>query len=252
MADTNHAHHPPPAAPSGEREALVLVKAGGPVAGARSVPPAAAGEAARQAGRIARRAFDVLIASLALLCLLPLLLVVAALIKLDTPGPILFRQRRLGKDMRPFTVLKFRTMRTDATCDAHVRYIAEAARSKNGANGSTLQKLTDDPRVTPVGRTLRRLSIDEIPQLFNVLVGHMALVGPRPAIEYELEHYEAVHFRRFDVRPGITGLWQVSGRNALGFKEMLDLDAEYTSYATLRTDLRILVRTPRAAIRNAA
>lgn len=222
------------------------------VAGASTARRVLRGEALRRAGPTARRALDVAVAALLLLLLLPLLLVLAALIKLDSPGPILFRQRRLGKNMRPFPVLKFRTMRTDATSEAHVRYIAQLAQSPNGGGGSTLKKLTNDPRVTRVGRTLRRLSIDEIPQLFNVLAGQMALVGPRPAIEYELEHYEPVHFERFKVRPGITGLWQVSGRNALGFKDMLDLDAEYASGATLGTDLRILVRTPRAAIRNAA
>jgi lipopolysaccharide/colanic/teichoic acid biosynthesis glycosyltransferase len=252
MADLNLADQPPVAAPAAKRDALVLAGAGRPVAGASAAPPVAAREAARQATLIARRALDLVLATVALLLLLVLLVVIAVLIKLDTPGPILFRQRRLGKDMRPFTVLKFRTMRTDATSDAHMRYIAEAARSADGRDGSTLKKLTDDPRVTRVGRTLRRLSIDEIPQLFNVIAGQMALVGPRPAIEYELEHYEPAHFERFNVRPGITGLWQVSGRSTLGFKDMLDLDAAYATHATFATDVRILVRTPAAAVRNAA
>ncbi len=252
MADTKLADHPLLPARAGEKTLLVPSAARRPIVGPGAVPPEPAGAAAGQAGLFARRTLDVVLATLVLLCLLPLLLVVAALIKLDSPGPILFRQRRLGKDMHPFTVLKLRTMRTDATSEAHMRYIAQLAQAQNGDDGSTLKKLTDDPRVTRVGHTLRRLSIDEVPQLFNVLVGQMALVGPRPAIEYELEHYEPVHFERFDVRPGITGLWQVSGRNALGFQEMLDLDAEYATHATLGTDLRILVRTPRAAIRNAA
>ncbi len=252
MADTKFSNPPPVSAHAAGRDAPTLAEARGPVIVASAAPPVAAGEATRQAGLIARRGLDVVVATLVLLCLLPLLLVVAALIKLDTPGPILFRQRRLGKDMHPFTVLKFRTMRTDATSDAHMRYIAQLAQSQNGGDDSTLKKLTDDPRITRVGRTLRRLSIDELPQLVNVLLGQMALVGPRPAIEYELEHYEPVHFERFQVPPGITGLWQVSGRSALGFTEMLDLDAEYATHATLGTDLKILVRTPRAAIRNAA
>lgn len=206
----------------------------------------------RQAAKLARRALDVLIATLVLLCLAPALLVVAALIKLDTPGPVFFRQRRLGKDMRPFTLLKYRTMGTDATPEAHRRYIAEPIRHESGSGGSPLKKLTDDPRVTRVGRTLRRLSIDEVPQLLNVVAGQMALVGPRPAIDYELEHYEPVHFDRFNVRPGLTGLWQVSGRSALSFNDMLYLDAQYAVRPTFATDLRILARTPGAAIRNAA
>ena len=246
MADTQLAQRPPAAAARQD----VRDRAGGgrPAAGAG----AADARAATHAVRIARRGLDLVVATLVLVFLSPLLLVVAAIIKLDTPGPILFRQRRLGKDMRPFTVLKFRTMRTDTTAEAHMRYIAEAAQAQDGGDGSTLKKLTDAPRVTRVGRTLRRLSIDELPQLFNVHAGQMALVGPRPAIEYELEHYEPSHFERFNVRPGITGLWQVSGRSALGFRDMLDLDAEYATQATLGTDLRILVRTPRAAVRNAA
>ncbi len=204
------------------------------------------------AGTIARRGLDVILASALLLCLLPLLLIVAALIKLDAPGPVLFRQRRLGKGMRPFTVLKFRTMAQNAPSEAHMRYIAQLAQAENGGEVSQLKKLTHDPRVTRVGRTLRRLSVDEIPQLFNVLAGQMALVGPRPALDYEIQYYEPGHFERFRVCPGITGLWQVSGRSSLGFKEMLDLDAEYAATATVGTDLRILARTPGAAFRNAA
>lgn len=192
-----------------------------------------------------------LAASLLLLLLVPLLLIVAILVKLDSPGPILFRQRRLGREMRPFTVLKFRTMMPDASSELHSRYIAQLAQGEQGG-GSELQKLTDDPRVTRLGRILRRLSIDELPQLLNVITGRMALVGPRPAIEYELDHYEPAHFARFDVRPGITGLWQVSGRSRVGFREMLDLDAEYAGNASFTTDLKILARTPRAAVRDAA
>ena len=207
--------------------------------------------AALRAAGVARRVLDVLIATLLLLCLLPALLVVALLIKLDTPGPVFFRQRRLGKDMRPFTVLKFRTMAAGASSEPHRRYI-EALANGEGGDGATLKKLTDDPRVTRVGRTLRRLSIDEIPQLLNVLAGQMALVGPRPAIDYELEHYEPAHFARFNVRPGITGLWQVSGRSKLDFREMLEMDAQYALRPTFATDVRILLRTLGAAVRNAA
>lgn len=203
-------------------------------------------------GSAARRAFDVLVAVLLLVVLMPVLLVVALLVKLDTPGPVLFRQRRLGEGLRPFTVLKFRTMATGASSEPHSRYIAQLAQGTDVGDGSELRKLTDDPRVTRLGRVLRRLSIDELPQLLNVVAGSMALVGPRPALDYELDFYEPGHFARFDVRPGITGLWQVSGRSRVGFKEMLDLDVEYARTESFLADLKILARTPRAAIHDAA
>lgn len=235
----------PPA--SAERESLVLAEPAAHV----TARPIASGDGLAQAGRFARRVVDVVAAALLLVCLLPLLLIVALLIKLDSPGPVLFRQRRLGKDLRPFTMLKFRTMEADAKADAHIDFIAKSTRAEDGPRGS-LKKLTDDPRITRVGRPLRRLSIDELPQLLNVLAGHMALVGPRPALDYELDFYEPAHFDRFGVRPGITGLWQVSGRSSVGFTQMLDLDTEYARTATFATDVRILVRTPWAAIRDAA
>lgn len=232
-----------------EKDLVIADGVGFARAHARSA--AVPGPAARL-GLSARRALDVLAAVTLLLLLAPFLLVVALMIRLDSPGPALFRQRRLGKDARPFTVLKFRTMRADAAPELHSRYIAELARGNPGGEPSALKKLTDDPRVTRLGRTLRRLSIDELPQLLNVVAGQMALVGPRPSIEYELEHYEPAHFGRFAVRPGITGLWQVSGRNRVGFKDMLDLDAEYASTATFGADVKILLRTPRAAMKDAA
>jgi lipopolysaccharide/colanic/teichoic acid biosynthesis glycosyltransferase len=217
--------------------------------------PASQGQAEQEASlrvaHAARRGLDLLVATIVLLLLAPLLLLVALLIKLDSPGPVFFRQSRMGKEAAPFNVFKFRTMQANAAPELHSRYIAQLARGEC-ANGQALKKLTDDPRVTRLGRVLRRLSIDELPQLFNVLANDMALVGPRPAIEYELQYYEPQHFARFTVRPGITGLWQVSGRNSLGFKEMLDLDAEYAASATFATDMKILARTPLAAIRQAA
>lgn len=208
--------------------------------------------AARRWHLAAKRTIDFTLALLFLVIVMPLLVAIAIVIKLDSPGPVFFRQRRLGRDMRPFTVLKFRTMAADAAPDRHREYIAELARCGYADDGEGLKKLTDDPRVTRVGRVLRRLSIDEVPQLINVVCGQMSLVGPRPALEYELEHYDAPHFDRFRVRPGLTGLWQVSGRNRLGFKRMLELDAEYARTATLATDFLILARTPGAAIRHAA
>ena len=201
--------------------------------------------------RASKRALDVAFALSALLALVPLLLIVAIAIKLDSRGPLLFRQRRYGRDLEPFTVLKFRTMHPEVSDARHRAYIASLA-AGNGDEQEGLKKLTDDPRVTRVGRVLRRFSLDELPQFANVLTGTMSLIGPRPALDYELEHYQARHFQRFSVRPGLSGLWQVSGRNELGFNQMLDLDVEYARNCTFTTDLRVFVRTPLAMVRGAA
>jgi lipopolysaccharide/colanic/teichoic acid biosynthesis glycosyltransferase len=195
---------------------------------------------------LAKHPFDVAVALLLIVTILPVLLLLALIVKLDSPGPILFRQRRMGMGMREFSMLKFRTMYPEAPSELHERFIAQLA-SPNHAD-RTLNKLTEDPRVTRAGRMLRRLSLDELPQLFNVLGRRMSLVGPRPAIPYELAHYRPADFERFSVRPGLTGLWQVSGRSKLGFREMLELDVEYARNATLAADARILARTPRAVI----
>ncbi len=198
-----------------------------------------------------KRGFDIAFALLALVALVPLLAIVAIAIKLDSRGPLLFRQRRYGRDMRPFTVLKFRTMTDGASAEAHRAYIASLA-SGDEDRSPGLKKLVDDPRVTRVGHLLRRFSIDELPQFVNVLLGSMSLIGPRPAIAYELEHYRVRHYERFAVRPGLSGLWQVSGRNEVGFNEMLDLDVEYAQNCSFTTDLRVFVRTPLAMVRGAA
>jgi lipopolysaccharide/colanic/teichoic acid biosynthesis glycosyltransferase len=187
-----------------------------------------------------------------LLVLAPLLVVTAIVIKLESPGPALFRQRRLGMNTTAFRMWKFRTMWSGVSSDRHRRYIADLAKLPMEAGNGGLYKLIDDPRVTRVGRFLRRTSVDELPQLVNVLLGHMSLTGPRPALDYELAHYALHHFERFLVRPGLTGLWQVAGRNQLGFIQMLDLDVAYARHATFMTDMRILVRTPRAALSNTA
>ncbi len=193
----------------------------------------------------AKRIFDIASSLTLIVLLLPLMALIAALVRLDSRGPALFRQRRLGIGLKTFSVLKFRTMHTGVSSELHKRYIAELARGEHEESGG-LKKLTRDPRVTRVGALLRKISLDELPQLFNVLAGQMSLVGPRPALDYELEHYAPVHFQRFNIRPGITGLWQVSGRSELGFTEMLELDAQYARDADLTTDVRILLRTPRA------
>jgi len=197
-----------------------------------------------------KRVIDVAGSAIALVVLSPLLLVLAAAVVIDSGRPVLFRQVRLGRALSEFRVIKFRTMKFGAAPDMHREYIAKLAAGMVGEDG--LKKLTADPRVTRVGRFLRKTSLDELPQLANVFLGHMSLVGPRPALDYELEHYRERHFERFAVKPGITGLWQVSGRSTLGFTEMLDLDADYARTGGPLTDLKILAKTPMAAISKAA
>ena len=197
-----------------------------------------------------KRVIDVVGALTVMALFSPLLLLIALAIKLDTRGPVLFRQARLGQRLEEFTVLKFRTMKFDSSPELHRAYIAKLAAGQ--ADEDDIKKLTKDPRITRVGTFLRRTSLDELPQLVNVLRGEMSLVGPRPALDYELEHYQERHFERFAVKPGMTGLWQVSGRNRVGFTEMLDLDVDYARTSGFLLDMKILVKTPVAAVSGAA
>jgi exopolysaccharide biosynthesis polyprenyl glycosylphosphotransferase len=194
-----------------------------------------------------KRVSDLVISSLALMLLFPLWLMIALLIKIDSRGPIFYRQERVGMDGRIFLVYKFRTMRTDADSEIHREYqkkfIAGHAEANVGDVKKPAYKLRDDPRVTRVGRTLRRFSLDEAPQLFNVLLGDMSVVGPRPPIPYEVEAYELRHRKRLDMKPGVTGLWQVSGRNRLSFEEMVKLDLFYIENWSLLFDMKITLRT---------
>ena len=197
--------------------------------------------------RIVKRGMDILVASFALAVLAPLWLVIAALIKLDSPGGVFYKQERVGMDGRIFLFLKFRTMQTGADDAAHRdyqrKYIAGQAETNLGDEARPVYKLRTDPRVTRVGRVLRRLSLDELPQLLNVLRGDMSVVGPRPPIPYEVEAYELWHRKRLDMKPGLTGLWQVSGRNRLSFEEMVRLDLFYIENWSLLLDLKIILRT---------
>ncbi len=186
--------------------------------------------------RLCKRAVDVVVAAVALLLLSPLLLIVALAIKLDSPGPVLFRQLRVGRGGRQFWFYKFRSMRADAE-QAFWELVEQ-----NEVKGPIF-KIRNDPRITRVGRFIRRTSIDELPQLFNVLQGDMSLVGPRPPIPHEVERYEDWHRRRLEVSPGITGLWQVSGRSLLTFDEMVLLDLWYIENWSLGLDLKIILRT---------
>ena len=199
---------------------------------------------------VIKRAIDLVGSAVLLVLLSPLFAVLALATVLDSGRPVLFRQVRLARGLREFRVLKFRTMKLGASSEMHEDYIKKLATGQ--ADEDSLKKLAADPRVTRVGGFLRKTSLDELPQLVNVFLGNMSLVGPRPALEYELQYYKDEHYDRFAVKPGMTGLWQVSGRNELGFIEMLDLDADYARTGGLLTDIKILVKTPMAAISKAA
>jgi lipopolysaccharide/colanic/teichoic acid biosynthesis glycosyltransferase len=177
------------------------------------------------------RLLDIVVSLILLVATLPLMLVIALAIRIDSPGSPLFRQRRVGRRLAPFTVNKFRTMRTDAGHDVHRSYVIG------------LITRTADQRVTRVGRVLRKSSLDELPQLWNVLVGEMSLVGPRPSLAYEVERYPADWMLRFSVKPGITGLWQVSGRSRLTWEQMIRLDEEYVRHRSFWGNVRILLLT---------
>jgi exopolysaccharide biosynthesis polyprenyl glycosylphosphotransferase len=191
--------------------------------------------------RVAKEVFDRTAAALGLLVAAPVLLALVLAIRVETPGPAIFRQERIGRNDKHFTVFKLRTM----THDAEDRL--SALLSHNDADGA-LFKMRADPRVTRVGRLLRRYSLDELPQLFNVVLGQMSLVGPRPALPSEVGSYAHDVRRRMVVKPGLTGLWQVSGRSNLPWEEAVRLDLRYVENWSLMLDVWILCRTVRAVL----
>jgi lipopolysaccharide/colanic/teichoic acid biosynthesis glycosyltransferase len=195
--------------------------------------------------RLGKRVFDATVAAVLLTLLLPLSAVVALLVVTTSRGGPLYRQVRVGRGGRAFVMYKFRTMRTGSTDEVHRAYVRRLLTDDQPPVGGSrgLYKLEADPRVTRVGRLLRRTSIDELPQLWNVLTGDMSLVGPRPALPYEAELFSATHRERFLVPPGLTGLWQVSGRSKLPMRAGLDLDVEYVRRQSFRLDLVILLKT---------
>jgi exopolysaccharide biosynthesis polyprenyl glycosylphosphotransferase len=200
----------------------------------------------------AKRSADA-VASLILLTILsPLLLLIAGLVKLKSPGPVLFKQVRIGQNAKPFSMLKFRTMRVNADHGIHQAFVTELINGTGQARDGEkkeLFKIVNDPRVTTIGRILRKTSLDELPQLWNVLRGDMSLVGPRPPLPYEVEQYKAWHRRRvLEAKPGITGLWQVTGRSRTTFDEMVRLDLRYAKTRSIWADLKILLATPGAVI----
>jgi lipopolysaccharide/colanic/teichoic acid biosynthesis glycosyltransferase len=196
-----------------------------------------------------RRTLDLFVATILLLLVLPLVALIALAIRIDSNGPVLFRQRRVGRGQRQFTMLKFRTMRHDADASRHRKYVQTLIDGTDHPERGRLYKLSVDDRITRVGRILRSWSLDELPQLLNVLRGHMALVGPRPVIPYEVEMYPEEYLRRFAVKPGLTGLWQVSGRNERTYDEMVSFDIQYAEAASLFLDLRILAKTVPVVLR---
>jgi len=203
---------------------------------------------------VTKRIMDIVGSALGLLIAAPFFLVIAVAIKLTSKGPVFFRQQRIGHFGKPFIFLKFRSMYLNNDPKIHLDYIRQlisgtADRQPSNGNGHGIYKLTTDPRVTRAGAFLRRTSLDELPQLINVLRGEMSLVGPRPPIPYEVDTYQTWHRRRvLEAKPGITGLWQVSGRSRVKFDEMVRLDVRYAMQRSLWLDLKILLLTPRAVI----
>jgi lipopolysaccharide/colanic/teichoic acid biosynthesis glycosyltransferase len=209
---------------------------------------------ARWISRAVKRTIDLIGSITGLLLLSPVMLAVAVGIKATSPGPVLFRQRRIGQHGVPFTFLKFRSMHAVNDPQIHRDYVTRLIAGDSGtrhcdSNGKVSFKLTHDPRVTRLGRLLRRTSLDELPQLLNVVMGTMSLVGPRPPIAYEVAAYDVWHRRRLlEMKPGITGLWQVSGRSSRSFDEMVRLDIRYAQRWSTGLDLRILLKTPGAVL----
>lgn len=183
-----------------------------------------------------KRLFDLSVGLLAFVFVIPIVPLIALMIKLDSPGPVFYRQDRIGRGGRPFRFYKFRSMYREAD-----RRRTELE-SRNEQEGPVF-KIKADPRITPVGQFLRRSSVDEIPQILNVLRGDMSIVGPRPPLPVEVARYQPWHRRRLDVKPGITCLWQIAGRSQIGFDEWMRLDMEYLRTRSLRTDLAIFLKT---------
>jgi lipopolysaccharide/colanic/teichoic acid biosynthesis glycosyltransferase len=204
----------------------------------------------RTAGKyqiVIKRALDVTVSLLLLIICAPIFVLVAGLVRFSSPGPVLFAQERVGKDGKLFCMYKFRTMFREAESAVHRAYYVALIRGQAQPVGGKY-KLVDDPRITPAGRLLRRFSLDELPQLINILRGDMSLVGPRPPIPYEVDLYTSRERARLMVAPGLTGLWQVSGRSLLDFDDMVRLDLMYIERWSLWSDLVILLRTPRAVL----
>jgi lipopolysaccharide/colanic/teichoic acid biosynthesis glycosyltransferase len=203
-----------------------------------------------QLQQFAKRTLDIIISALGIILLAPLFIILWLAIRLDSPGPAIFQQRRVGRSEKLFTCLKFRTLYHDATEEVHRQALRRLrAGERLSDDPKSPYKQTNDSRVTRFGHWLRRTSLDELPQLINVLRGEMSIVGPRPAIPYELEYYQEWHHERHDVKPGITGPWQVVGRGRLKLEEMLELDVEYVKTWSIWTDLKLIALTIPSVVR---
>ncbi|HEY6272592.1 MAG TPA: sugar transferase [Terriglobales bacterium] len=208
----------------------------------------------RKLALLIKRLIDIGGGAAALLVFSPVVALIAVAVKLTSKGPILYRQVRIGQYGRRFTFLKFRSMYVNSSATIHQEYVQSLIRGGNGPQPAAavpgqVYKIKHDPRVTPLGRFLRKTSLDELPQFLNVLKGEMSLVGPRPPIPYEMAAYDTWHRRRLlEAKPGVTGLWQVSGRSRTTFDEMVRLDLRYAKAWSLWLDLRILAQTPRAVL----
>jgi lipopolysaccharide/colanic/teichoic acid biosynthesis glycosyltransferase len=202
----------------------------------------------------AKRTIDIMLSLALIVIVVPLLVFLCLLVRSTSAGPALFRQERLGRDKQPFTLLKLRTMYINNDDRVHRDYVTRmlSADHTAPAGNSGLFKLDADPRKTPLGTWLRRTSLDELPQFFNVLHGEMSLVGPRPVLPWEAEMFEEAHQQRFVVKPGITGLWQVNGRSRLSMRRAIELDVEYVARRNVTLDLAILLRTVPALFRGGA
>lgn len=210
----------------------------------------------RQSALAIKRAIDLLGSLFLLLIFSPLLIVIALTVKLTSQGPVLFKQQRVGQFGKCFTFLKFRSMYVNCDHAVHRQFVTQLIASDTPhqsptENGKRLYKLTNDKRITRIGKFLRKTSLDELPQFFNVLTGDMSLVGPRPPIPYELAVYKSWHRLRLGVKPGITGLWQVSGRSRVKFDDMVRLDLRYATSWSPWLDIKILLQTPLAVIKGA-
>jgi exopolysaccharide biosynthesis polyprenyl glycosylphosphotransferase len=208
---------------------------------------------AKKLSFLVKRGIDIVGSAAALLFFSPLFVAIAVLVKLTSKGPVLFKQDRLGQFGKTFTCLKFRSMHANNDLKIHQEFmknlISGAYEGKGDGKSKRVFKMTNDPRITRIGRILRRSSLDELPQFFNVLKGDMSLVGPRPPLAYEYEEYDLWHRRRvLEVKPGITGLWQVKGRSRVSFDEMVRLDLRYARTWSIALDLRILAQTPLAVL----
>jgi exopolysaccharide biosynthesis polyprenyl glycosylphosphotransferase len=220
-------------------------------------PDLASPKPVKKRSLILKRIVDIIGSISCIVLLSPLLLLIAFLVEATSEGPALFRQERLGRHGRKFNMLKFRSMYMDNDPGIHKRYIKnliecrkESSTAACGNNGGNVYKMENDPRVTRIGRFIRKTSLDELPQLYNVLTGDMSLVGPRPPIPYEFEQYDLWHRRRvLEVKPGMTGLWQVKGRSRTTFNEMVRMDIRYAMEWSLWMDVKLLLQTPWAVVK---